>query len=52
MSAVQELETLIDEVAKDICDNYCKYPLMQWPTENYLTDDENSPCYRCLLNKL
>lgn len=46
---------ILTEVTQDICDHYCKYPCMPIPDgkdENWLLEDDDSPCKECPLNKL
>lgn len=45
----------IEKIAEEICDNYCKYPMQAPPegkNENWLSEDDASPCLKCPLNRL
>lgn len=45
----------IEEICDEICDKYCKYPYEPIPEgkdEDWLTEDPESPCQRCPLNRL
>ena len=45
----------LEEVKEEMCTNYCKYPNQPIPagkTEDWLFDDDDSPCNKCPLNKL
>lgn len=49
------ISDILEEVREDMCNNYCKYPNMPVPegkTEDWLFDDEDSPCNDCPLNYL
>lgn len=44
----------LEHIAYEICDKYCKYPLMPVPEgkdEGWLTE-QGGPCENCPLNKL
>lgn len=48
------LNSLVEAVQQEMCDNFCKYPEMQPPEgkdENWLVED-GSPCEKCPLNNL
>ena len=50
-----KLMDIICEVNQEICDGYCKYPNMPVPEgkdEDWLINDEDSPCISCPFNKL
>ena len=50
-----KLMDIICEVNQEICDGYCKYPNMPIPEgkdEDWLINDEDSPCISCPFNKL
>lgn len=45
----------IEEICDEICDKYCKYPYEPIPEgkdEDWLTEDPESPCQNCPLNRL
>lgn len=45
----------LEKAKEQMCDKYCKYPCMTPPEgkdENWLCEDEDSPCHECPLNKL
>ena len=45
----------LDEICQTMCDSYCKYPSMEPPEgkdENWLTDDDESPCNMCPMMRL
>lgn len=45
----------IERVVEDMCNNYCKWPTQPIPegkTEDWLLEDEDSPCENCPLNQL
>ena len=47
----QELE----KIHNQMCDSYCKYPSMKPPEgkdSDWLTEDDDSPCVTCPLNRL
>lgn len=51
MTVVEQIE----EIGAEICNNYCKYPCQPVPkgkSEDWLFEDEDSPCRSCPLNKL
>lgn len=46
---------MIEEVKEDMCNHYCKYsaaPIPEGRTEDWLLEDEDSPCNKCPLNRL
>lgn len=46
---------LIEKVKEDMCNGYCKYsnaPIPEGKTEDWLYEDEDSPCNDCPLNRL
>lgn len=46
---------LLEDIASEFCDKYCKYtsaPVPEGKTENWLYEDENSPCNSCPINKM
>ena len=48
------IQQQLDDIAQDICDNYCKYPNMPIPegrNENWLINDDDSPCSTCPLTQ-
>lgn len=45
---------MVDDYKSIMCDKYCKYPNQPIPegkTEDWLIEDEDSPCNNCPLNK-
>ena len=53
--AKDNVREIIEEVCGDICQHYCKWP--EWATqegkpEDWLTDDPESPCQHCPLDRL
>lgn len=45
----------IEQVKTEVCKDYCKYPNMEPPEgkdENWLFEEEESPCLTCPLNQL
>ena len=43
---------MIEKVASEFCDKYCKYPDMPIPEgkdDDWLCTDEDSPCHSCPL---
>ena len=49
------INDVITSVVEQMCENYCKYPLMDPPeghTDDWLMDDDDSPCKTCPLNRL
>lgn len=51
----KSVSAIIEETKEDICKNYCKYPTLPVPegrTENWLIEDDDSPCMNCPLNNL
>lgn len=45
----------IEEVRDDMCTNYCKWPnepIPEGKDEDWLLNDEDSPCNNCPLNRL
>lgn len=51
MSICEQLE----KVKEEMCDKYCKYPHEPVPDgkdDNYLYEDDDSPCLTCPLNRL
>lgn len=48
------LETL-EDVKQRMCDGYCKYahsPVPEGKSEDWLFEDDDSPCINCPLNEL
>ena len=46
---------IIEDIKCQICDTRCKYPQMPIPegkTEDWLIEDEDSPCNDCPLSRL
>lgn len=46
---------ILENVKRDMCDGYCKYPLQEVPegkTEDWMVEDDDSPCMTCPLNRL
>ena len=46
---------MIEEVAEEICNNYCKWPEKaseEGRPDDWLTEDPESPCQNCPLNRL
>lgn len=55
MEDVKSVATMLQEIAEDMCNNYCKYPHQHIPDgkdEDWLTEDPESPCQKCPLNRL
>lgn len=55
MGKIDELVTLRENVFSEICDKICKYssaPVPEGKTEDWLFEDEDSPCNSCPLNRL
>ena len=49
-----EIAKICEEVSQEICDKYCKYPLMPIPkgkTEDWIMED-GGPCETCPLNRI
>ena len=45
----------LEKIAEDMCTGYCKYPYMPLPagkTEDWLSEDPDSPCNTCPLMRL
>lgn len=52
---VTKVTDILEEVIEEMCDKYCHFPsdpIPEGKDEDWLTTDENSPCYTCPLNKL
>ena len=52
---VKSITETIEEVKEDMCSHYCRYPFEPIPegrTEDWLLEDEDSPCQKCPLNRL
>lgn len=50
----QEPKT-VSQIIEDVCNDICRYTYMNPPTgkdDNWLTEDDDSPCNRCPLNRL
>jgi hypothetical protein len=50
----KSITQIFEEIKEDMCDRFCKYPLMPTPAgkdEGWLLDDD-SPCNDCPLNRL
>ena len=46
---------IIEDVCNDICKDICRYTYMNPPTgkdDNWLIEDDDSPCNECPLNRL
>ena len=44
-----------EKIKEEMCDEFCKYPCMTTPEgkeDDWLHNDEESPCFRCPLNNL
>ena len=55
MENEKKVTDILEEVIEEMCDKYCHFPSDPVPEgkeEDWLTTDENSPCYTCPLNKL
>lgn len=53
--AIQGRESVhMEEIKSKICDGYCKYPLQvpEGKTEDWLLEDDDSPCLTCPMSKL
>lgn len=51
----KSITEIIESIKEDICDKYCKYPCMTPPDgkdEDWLTNDQDSPCNTCPLLRL
>ena len=49
----ENVSSLLESVANDICDNYCKYPDIYKPEENDGVElCESEICQNCPLNRL
>lgn len=47
------ITSLIEDVKRDMCDNYCKIPFKYSSYEwEQIQFSEDSPCFNCPLNKL
>ena len=49
------INDILEDVTQQMCDNYCKYPLMGPPEgegDEWLFASDNSPCNECPLNNL
>jgi hypothetical protein len=44
----------VENLKSDMCDRYCKYPshVPEGKTEDWLIEDDDSPCLTCPMNKL
>ena len=54
MDEPKTITKMLEDIAQDICDHYCKFTEMEPPEgkdENWLLDDD-SPCQTCPLQKL
>lgn len=55
MNANKSIVEILEEVSADFCNNYCKWPTMPTPEgrdEEWLTQDEDSPCFNCPIGRL
>ena len=46
---------VMEKVVKDMCDRYCKWPnepIPEGKSEDWLLNDDDSPCNDCTLNRL
>lgn len=54
-SEKKTVAAICEEVIEEMCDHYCKWPNEPIPDgkdENWLMDDDDSPCNDCPLNRL
>lgn len=45
----------LQDIASEFCDNYCKYtaaPRPEGKSEDWLWEDEDSPCNNCPINRI
>lgn len=54
MSMIKTITETVEKVKEEICDNYCKYPLLcgQHPEEEEFAEWLNKVCQECPMNKL
>ena len=46
----KKVTEVLTEVVEEFCQHYCKYPEMETPegkSDDWLTEDEDSPCNNC-----
>ena len=51
----ESIVKILEKTVEEICDSYCKYPLMTPPegkSSNWLNESMDSPCNDCPLLKL
>ena len=51
MTITKQLEQIVEEM----CDKYCRFPkepILEGKTEDWLIEDDESPCRNCPLNRL
>lgn len=51
----KSITAVLEQTKEEMCNNYCKYPNQPAPdgkTEDWLYEDDDSPCQSCPLNKL
>ena len=51
----QTITEILEDVKEKMCNDYCKYPNQPTPEgkdEDWLFEDEESPCVKCPLNQL
>lgn len=54
-SEKQTVAQIMEQVIEDMCDRYCRWPNEPIPagkTEDWLINDDESPCNDCPLNRL
>ncbi len=55
MAEVMTVSKMLQGIADDMCDNYCKWPekvKQEGKDEDWLCEDPESPCQKCPLNRL
>ena len=51
----QTVAQIMEEVIEEMCDHYCKWPnepIPEGKSEDWLINDDDSPCNDCPLNRL
>ena len=46
---------MLEDICQEMCQDFCRYTHMEPPEgkdDNWLTEDDDSPCNRCPLNRL
>lgn len=55
MDEEKTIPQMLEDIAKEMCDHYCKYSAQEPPEgkdENWLIEDDESPCNTCPMNRL